>query len=405
MVVGGDMRRHKGESGQAVIAATIIVSLVLLVLLTMITQTQLGNRLVGRELTYQGQAANAAEAGLVDALSWFRKQSIQPVRTFQPIVNASANPPISDTEDTSIGIVRTYQVSAPGRLMGRYEVRIGNAAAGSGVLDVTTQKGKTTSGAGSVWQLESVGYIWVQNNAANAYNQSPNTVLSQQTFRTEIEKMSVNLPDGGAALFSANCDNVKIDTKTKIQGGSGIGVSCRPGSGSGITNNGVITGATNTKTNSVAPYDIQAVFSVPQQELLGLADVNVTQTKDLPSPLPAMSLIVINGDATFGPTTVSPPITPLVGSGILVVLGNLTINSDPSNDWNGVIYVTGNLNINEPMAVNGSIIAANSSGAASIAVNSGADISEVDYDPAMIGQINTQMGQYRFSRSKYWLGK
>ena len=400
------MRRHTGESGQAVIAATIIVSLVLLVLLTMLTQTQLGNRLVGRQLTYQGQAANAGEAGLVDALSWFRKQSVQPVTTFQPIVNASAVPPINDTEDTSIGIVRTYQVSAPGRLMGRYEVRIGNAAAGTGVLDVTSQKGKTTSGAGSVWQLESVGTIWVQNDPSlpnSAYNQSPNTVLSQQTFRTEIQKMSVNLPDGGAALFSANCDNVTIDTKTKIKGGAGFGVSCRTGGGAGITNNGVITGG--IRTNSVAPYDIQSVFSVSQQELTGLADVNVTQTKDLPFPLPAMSLIVINGDATFGPNSVVPPITPLTGSGILVVFGNLTVQSEPSNVWNGVIYVTGNLNINEPMAISGAIIAANSSGAASIAVNSGSDISEVDFDPSIISQINTQMGQYRFSRSKYWIGK
>ena len=408
MADGGGMRRHTGQSGQAVIAATIIVSLVLLVLLTMITQTQLGNRLVGRQLTYQGQAANAAEAGLVEALSWFRKQSVQPVTTFQPIVNASANPPINDSEDTSIGIVRTYQVSAPGRLMGRYEVRLGNTVAGSGVLDVTPQKGKTTSGAGSVWQLESVGTIWVQNDPSlpnSSYNQSPNTVLSQQMFRTEVQKMSVNLPDGGAALFSANCDNVTIGTKTKIQGGPGIGVSCRPGGGAGITNNGAITGATNTKTNSVAPYDIQSIFAVSQQELLGLADVNVTQTRDLPSRLPDMSLIVINGDATFGPNQAAPLIRPLVGSGILVVFGNLTVNSDPSNDWNGVIYVTGNLSINQPMAVNGAIIAANSSSAASIAVNSGSDISEVNYDTAVIFQINTQMGQYRFSRSRYWIGK
>jgi hypothetical protein len=399
------MRRHTGESGQAVIAATIIVSLVLLMLLTMITQTQIGNRLVGRQLTYQGQAANAAQAGLVEGLSWFRKQAVQPVTTFQPIVNASANPPINDSEDTTIGIVRTYQVSAPGRLMGRYEVRLGNAAAGTGVLDVTTQKGRL--GAGAVWQLESVGTIWVQNDATlpnSAYNTSPNTVLSQQTFRTEIQKMSVLLPEA-AALFSANCDNVKIDTKTKVQGGSGFGVACRPGSGGGITNNGVITGSPNIKQNSVAPYSIPAVFSVSQQELTGLADVNVSQTKDLPSPLPAMSLIVINGDATFGPNSTVPLITPLVGSGILVVFGNLTINSDPSNDWNGVIYVTGNLSINEPIAVSGSIIAANASGVASIAVNSGADISEVDYSPAMISQINTQMALYRFSRSKYWIGK
>lgn len=414
------MKQRRGESGQAVIAVTIIVSLVLLVLLTMLTQIQLGNRLVGRQLTYQGQAANAAQAGLVDALSWFRRQAVQPVATFQPVVNAAANPPVNDSEDTTIGIVRTYQVSGPGRLMGRYEVRIGvpltstASNAGSGVIDVTTQKGRT--GAGSVWQLESVGTIWVQNDASlpnSAYNQSPNVVLSQQTFRTEIQKMSVKLPDGGAALFSANCDNVLIDTKTKILGGSNIGVSCKPNSpvpGLGIQNNGNITGATRTKTNSVAAYDIPSVFSVTQQELIGLADVNVTQVKDLPATLPAMSLIVINGDAVFGPLPPPPPaaqdIRPLIGSGILVVFGNLTVQADPSNVWNGVIYVTGTLSINEPMAVSGAIIAANSTNTpGAIAINSGSDISEVDYDPAMISQINTQMGSYRFSRSKYWIGK
>ena len=44
-----------------------------------------------------------------------------------------------------------------------------------------------------------------------------------------------------------------------------------------------------------------------------------------------MSLIVIQGDATF--TTAQP----LVGSGILVVFGNLTIPA--GSNFNGVIYV------------------------------------------------------------------
>ena len=61
------------------------------------------------------------------------------VTLFKPVVDPSANPPINDTDDTTIGIVRTYQVSAPGRLMGRYEVRIGDSTTGTGVLDVSAQ--------------------------------------------------------------------------------------------------------------------------------------------------------------------------------------------------------------------------------------------------------------------------
>jgi hypothetical protein len=404
MLKRGRTKHCHSERGQAVLATTIIVSLVLLTLLTMLTQVQLGNRLVSRQLTFQGQAANAAQAGLVDALSWFRRQSVQPVKTFNPIIDATANPPINDTEDTNtptVGIVRNYQVSGPGRLMARYEVRKASASpAGAGVVDVTNQKGRTNATAGSVWQLESIGYIWIQNDASNPnYNQSTNQILSQQTFRTEIQKMSVNLPDGGAALFSANCDNVTIDTKTKIQGGAGIGVSCRPGGGLGMTNNGVVRGLTPTKTNSAAPYDILSVFAVTPQELQGLADVNVTKVSDLPNPLPAMNLIIINGAAVFDNSR------PLTGSGILVVFGDLTVSVGSSSDWSGVIYCTGNLVINEVTQVSGAIIAANNSSSATVAINSSTDITEVDYDPSIISQINTQMGEYRFSRSKYWVGK
>jgi hypothetical protein len=406
MLPGGRMKHRHRERGQAVLATTIIISLVLLTLLTMLTQVQLGNRLVSRQLTYQGQAANAAQAGLADALSWFRKQSVQPVKTFNPIIDNSVTPVINDTEDTNspnMGIVRNYQVSGPGRLMARYEVRKGISpfsVAGAGVVDVTNQKGRTTATQGSVWQLESIGYIWVQNDPANNnYNQSTNQVLSQQTFRTEIQKMSVILPDGGAALFSANCDNITIDSKTKIQGGSGIGISCRPGGGLGMKNNGVVRGLTPTKTNSTAPYDIQSVFAVTPQELQGLADVNVTKVSDLPNPLPAMNLIVINGSAVFDNKQ------PLTGSGILVVLGDLTVAVGSNSDWSGVIYCTGNIVINEVTAVSGAIVAANSSGTATVAINSGTDITEVDYSPSIISQINSQMGQYRFSRSKYWVGK
>jgi hypothetical protein len=403
MLPGGRMKHRHRERGQAVLATTIIISLVLLTLLTMLTQVQLGNRLVSRQLTYQGQAANAAQAGLVDALSWFRRQSVQPVKTFNPIIDNSANPPIDDTEDANvpnIGIVRNYQVSGPGRLMARYEVRKTVGTSGTGVVDVTKQKGRTTVTPGSVWQLESIGYIWVQNDSTNNnYNQSTNQVLSQQTFRTEIQKMSVNLPDGGAALFSANCDNVTIDTKTKIQGGAGIGVSCRPGGGLGMKNNGVVRGLTPTKTNSVAPYDIQSLFAVTPQELQGLADVNVTQVSDLPNPLPAMNLIIINGPAVFDNKR------PLTGSGIIVVYGDLTVAVGSNSNWSGVIYCTGNIIINEVTQVSGAIVAANNSSSATVAINSGTDITEVDYDPSIINQINSQMGQYRFSRSKYWVGK
>ena len=393
--------RSSRQSGQALIATVIVMSLLLLMLLTLLTQVQVGNKIVGRQLTYEGQAMNAAQAGLADGLSWFRRQQIQPVKNYTPTINAAAVPPINDTEDTAIGIVRTYSVSSPGRVMGRYEVRYGDVAKGTGVLDVTANKGKTSATAGTVWQLESTGYVWIQNDVNKKYNEQPNQIISTQTARTEIQKLSVNLPDGGAALFSARCDAVNIGTRSKIQGGAGIGISCRNGTNS-VTNSGTVTGQVNTiKTNSSANYDVQSVFAVTTQELLGLADVNVTRMQDLPPTLPSMSLIVIRANTNWTSTQ------PLKGSGILVIFGDLVVQANSNAEWNGVIYVTGNVAINEPSLVSGAIIAANAGGAGtwSVRVNSSSDVSEVDYDPSMITQINQQMGQYRYSRNAYWLGK
>jgi hypothetical protein len=389
------MKRLPRQSGQALLAVIIVVSLVLLLLLGLITHTQTAGKAAARQLIYQGQGVNAAEAGLTDALSWFRRQG-KTVTAFKPIVDATTKPPTNDTEDPTIGIVRTYSVSVPGHLMGRYEVRIGDPKTGAGVLDVTARKGKVGFPAGTIWQLESVGYVFVQNDASQAFNVAPNQIISTQTVRTEIQKMSVTAPDS-AALFAARCSNVTIGTKTKIQGGTGIGISCPSGTGS-VINNGTVTGqAATIKTNSTAKFDMPGVFGVTQQELLGLADMTVTTIGDLPVTLPSMSLIVVSGNAPFTAQR------PLVGSGVLVVLGNVTIPAGSNSSWSGVIYATGNVTIGQPTQVSGAIIAGSAAGVVNI--SSGADIAEVDYDPSIITQLNQQMAQYRFSRSRYWLGK
>lgn len=393
--------RSRRESGQALISTVIAISIVVLLLLTTITITQFSGKLINRQLTYQGQALNAAEAGVVETLSWFRRQSVQPVVTFAPALNLAATPPVNDTEDTTIGIVRTFDVSTAGHLKGRYEVPKGVSAAGTGVLDVSSQLGKAT---GAVWQIESTGYVWVENKSGTAYNVSPNAILSKQTVRTQIQRLTVNTPPAG--LFVGCAGKIIVGSKAKIQGATGIGAAWPSSSGSctavTYTNSGTVTGqggATNGATNT--PYDIPGVFSVTQQELLGLADVSVTQVSDLPATLPAMSLIIINGDATF---TASRP---LVGSGILVVFGNLNITGASNSDYNGLVYCTGSFTMGEPSLVSGTVMVGkgNTSGTATIGSSTATDVAEIDYDPSILNQITQQMGQYRFARSMYWMGK
>jgi hypothetical protein len=389
-----DVKTRKNDSGQALIAVIIAMSLVLLALLTALTLTQFSNKLVARQLTFHGQALNGAEAGITEALSWFRRRPTQPVATFNPALNLAASPSINETEDPTIGIVRTYQVSDLGRVMGRYEVRIGNATAGTGVIDITASRGKL--GTGTVWQLESVANVWVQNDASKSYNQSPNQILSTQTVRTEIQRLGVNVPS--AALFCKKASGVRVLNGSKIQGGGGTGLAVPFNTGT-YTNTGYITGAPSVQPNSTYNPSISITFGVTQQELMAMADVVGTKVADLPNPLPSMSLMIVKGNAVF---TVAQPMT---GSGILVVFGDLTIQQNSNSSFNGVVYVTGKFTMNEPSSISGVVVVTDTSGANSAVINSSSDIAEIDYDPSIINQINLQMAAYRFSRGLYWLGK
>ena len=67
-----------------------------------------------------GQSAALARSGLIEAINWFRRQPSQPVLSFAPVLNTAVTPPVLDTEDPDIGLVREVRIH--GRLWGRYEV-------------------------------------------------------------------------------------------------------------------------------------------------------------------------------------------------------------------------------------------------------------------------------------------
>jgi hypothetical protein len=385
---------RSGERGQALVATVVVMEIVLLILLSALTYTQLSGRLAARQLIYAGQANNAAEAGLVEALSWFRRQTTQPVTTFSPKLDNVSTPPINDTEEPSTGIVRTFDVSDLGRVRGRYEVTYGKSADWSGTIDVTVPHGKITASAGAVWQLESTGIIFIQNDSSVDYKTSPNKILARRTARTEIQKMAVKIPAGGAAIFGTKGSLVTVGSGSRVIGGKdGVGIAYND-----LTlplNSGTVSGTPSaTKSNAAGLYDIPSVFGVNKQELMNMADVLVKKVSDLPPELPGMSLIIIDGDATFDNTR------QLRGSGILVVFGNMTIAANNNADFSGVIYCTGNYAQAQPSLVSGAVITAGGT----VKVTSSGDVAEIDYDKNIIDQIQQQMADYRFSRAPYLVG-
>ena len=61
------------------------------------------DRLTRVELAGQGQARAMADAGIVDAYAWLRRQQVQPVTTFAPRRDLAAVPPVNETDDPTPG--------------------------------------------------------------------------------------------------------------------------------------------------------------------------------------------------------------------------------------------------------------------------------------------------------------
>jgi hypothetical protein len=411
----------KNERGQALFATIVGISLILLLLLTALTITQNSGAILAKQLIYQGQALNAAQAGLTEGLSWFRRQTVQPVATFAPIRDLTATPPLDDTETQSIGLVRNYLISGPGRIWGRYELQKTGYTPATNTIDITAQRGK--KGVGIVWQLESIGTVYVNNDPTKAYNVSPNAVLARATLRSEIQRLGINLP-ANAALCVSRSDRVNLqNNNVRIIGESKGGMAWvnSPSGGVPIGSgySSTVSGTPATSSGITAAPDkftIPMIFGVTLQELLGMADLVYTDlatlgadyptidpATGLPQSLPPMTLIVLNnpgGNFTFTQTQ------PLNGTGILVVLGNLTMAANSASVFNGLIYVQGTYTQLQPSSVNGSVIVddatpAPAAGVRTVIMSGAGERPQIKYDVGLLNYVARRMGLYSTTRTPY----
>ena len=116
-------------------------------------------------------------------LGWFRKSPVQPVTAFTPVLDPAASPPVLETNDPVVGLMREFQISGP--IWGRYEVwKQWDADPDPQRLawrqrmqaqDISARVGAT--GNGNVWKLKSVGFVFRRIDPNVAFDQYPNQVL------------------------------------------------------------------------------------------------------------------------------------------------------------------------------------------------------------------------------------
>lgn len=386
------MKRRESERGAALIIVIFASTLVLLLLMTMLTVTLTSNRTVARQLAAHGQALSSANAGLTEGLSWFVRQREQPVTAFDPIVDAGGvcthvpahDPLVFDSEEPATGIVRSFEITPRGRVWGRYEVRRGD------VKDVSLRRGKDL--AGTIWQLESEGIVYVRNDAAKAPDVAPNFVLARRTMRVDIQRLGLKPPgDANAAILARRGSWITLINPSRIEGGASADVAYPRSTGSpGGSGASTINSRQQLTGVTASNWSISKVFGVSTNELIAMADVVVDDESQLPDPLPDMALVVIRGNATFNGDV------KLRGSGILVALGNLVITPQSNAYYSGVIWVGGNFTMQPPGIISGTIIANGT-----VQVAGGSDVAEINYDSAIIDQVKLRMGNYLFSRSPW----
>lgn len=347
-----------------------------------------------------GQAMEFARSGLIEAIGWYRKQTAQPVTSFVPMLDEAATPPILDTMDPDIGIVREFEIS--GSLWGRYEVWKDWTADPDAerlafrnqvrCIDISDERGNLSPG--SVWRIRSVGYVYRRQDVNVAFDVSPNRVVAKEVVETEIRRLALQ-PPGQAALCTRTASTCRVYTRGRIYGGStAAGIYHQSGTGS-VTVSG--TGA--QVTGGISPnagYDdsMTAVFGVSLTELKGMADSILVDPDEFPSPLPKDAVVVADTSLTFTAAR------PLNGTGVVVVNGNVVIEQSSYSSFSGLLYVNGNLTVREPSELQGSIVVTGT-----VTVQGASDYATVTFDDGIVNRLRQSLGTYRQASATtrpYW---
>jgi hypothetical protein len=381
------------EKGQALISVIAGVSLVLLSLVVALIITQFSGRVIHRQLLYQGQALNAAQAGLTEGLSWFRRQVTQPVSTFYPVRDLAAIPQINDTEDPNctaagnnacVGLVRNYQVSGLGNVWARYELRrtrrAGDVMACDPVtekaplpnppstpcyltqtLDITQNRGK--SGSGVVWQLEADGVIYARHdpNQGPDFNRTagnPNDILARRRLRAEIQRLGITPPADGA-LITSRSDAVNLpNTDVRIDGTSRSAIAWVNSPAGQVPNGAGYSppAPPNTQIRGTAPvttsgipaspsrFTIPYIFGLTEQELRASANRDAGCRPPGPFPNPCIPDLDTDGP-NDGVWTTLPNMNLIVLSQPGNANQTFRFDSQRPLTGTGILVVFGNLDI------------------------------------------------------------
>jgi len=346
-----------------------------------------------------GQALQFARSGLNEAVSWLRRQTVQPVTAFEPQRDEESATRTLDTIDPDIGLVREFCIS--GEIWGRYEVwkqwdedpDPARAAWREVMRSEDVSALRNSDGAGTAWKLRSIGYVFRKQDASRPFNVLPNQVLGQEVLDVEALRMTLTTP-GQAALNVGDGNSAHVNTNGRISGGSSAAGIYFP-AGSGTPNVGPqvlrVSGTPQLATSNAYDDSFEAVFNGSYSDVRASADLVVTSQNEFPVPVRDGDIVVAEGSNWHFDEA-----RPLAGSGLVVFRGNVVLSPGSNSDFRGLLYVDGNLTVRGPAVIRGSVIC---TGNVTVqgAQGSNPQYAEIIYDDSALADVRNRLGNYRIA--------
>lgn len=318
-------------------------------------------------------AGNFAISGLTESLGWFRRQESQPVQQFAPILEPEAQPPVLDTIDPAIGLVREFEIN--GSLWGRYEVR------NNEVADISIQRGITTPG--SVWEVGVRSYVYRRNDPTRPFDAAPNRVVSATALTSELRGVQVSLP----AVAAVNIDDASkllLGPLTTIDGNGKSGIAYED-PGLLVALDPRIVGT--PKDTQVLTYDAspEAIFGMSLGEISEYSD-SILRDVDAAAILKIGRAI----GSLAGSITTANDI--YVEGGMLIVEGDLVTLPTAVTTIQGVLYVGGNLVLQGQADIKGAVVVRGTMMTGVLPVN-------IQYDEDIYNNVTDRLSKYRMPRT------
>jgi len=345
-------------------------------------------------VTRGGYALQFAHAGIAEATSWFRRQDAQPVLTFAPVLDEVSDPPVHETMDPEIGLVREFFVT--GNLWGRYEVwkptNPGDTPerallrSALGIKDISRSVGEDTDGV--VWMLRCRGIIYRRYDPSKAAGVAPNTIVATETVETEIRRtLSISLPATGA-LCVARGDTTTMGSNIRIEGGDVAAGVVYPVNTGDPTSTATITAAQPLATVPADKTSLPDVLGVTLVELEQVADYIVTDLSQLPTEVPEHAIVILENTGT----TIVSSTNKLDGRFMLICTGSLQITTASMTNLSGLLFVEGDLTIDDgPSWIRGATIVRGT-----VSLGGTTDFSTITFDEGVLDDLRKQFG-YRVS--------